>query len=211
MFTIRADEQGALVLESVSPEFVVLVRLALESLSDEDERVRARLMPDVYADDAHRAEWSRYVSPELEHLFASRREIVANDLRRISMRGRPPRGELVIPAAHVSAWESALVGASHALFARYELTAEDLDAAEAADDEADDRDEFAEDGDVVDDSDLDTDPTADDREVDAAFTQLEAERQWAIARIRIQQHIYWAFRSARAMRERSDGDADPAR
>lgn len=196
-------------LESVSPEFVVLVRLALESLTDEDERVRARLMPDVYADDANRAEWSRYVAPELEHLFASRREIVANDLGRISMRGRPPRGELIIPAAHVSAWESALVGASHALFARHELTAEDLDAAEEAEAEVEDDDGYDAEFDEVEESSGVTADEADDADDEAAaFTQEEAERHWAIARIRIQQHIYWAFRSARAMRERNQGDAD---
>jgi hypothetical protein len=95
-------------------------------LTGDDPRVRDRLLPRTYADDEAEEHWRRYVRPDLEHLFASRAEIVAKDLRTLELEDGGESFSMRIPGRHRSAWQAALTGAAHAVFQRAGLTAADM-------------------------------------------------------------------------------------
>src|SRR5690606_19790465 len=102
----------------------------------DDPAVRERLYPTCYSgDEEAEAQWRRFQVPELEHLFASRCEIVRKDLTGMapddtgehSSRSGGPAFRLRIPSRHLPAWQSAINGASHAQFLLAGLRPEDME------------------------------------------------------------------------------------
>jgi hypothetical protein len=80
-----------------------------EILEEDDEDTDARLFPESYPGDGEKeAEWSRLTRPELRALFASRTEIIVQDLRRLRVEKGAESFSLVIPAAHITAWMAGL-------------------------------------------------------------------------------------------------------
>jgi len=186
---VDRDQAGDIELRHLPLICADTLMLVPELLESEDPDVRGRLFPDAYPDTAAEAEWRRFAGPELEHLFASRVEIVRKDLvtlRAESLRppheleddafvhvvigfprstgrdgddladlggddsggdgddedddrsvdwsgvdgivgGLPATYSLRIPAAHKAAWQSALTGASHALFVLNGLAPQDME------------------------------------------------------------------------------------
>ena len=58
-----------------------------EWLESDDSRVQARLLPKVYEEPEDEEQWRKFAVPELEHLFASRAEIVGKDLESLAQDG----------------------------------------------------------------------------------------------------------------------------
>lgn len=89
--------------------------------------VRLRLFPDVYDDERANENWRRHAQPEIAALFASARELVASDLKNGEREGpRKLTWKLPIPAAHHTAWMSALNAARLALGVLHSVTETDL-------------------------------------------------------------------------------------
>ena len=127
------------------PVWVVDTLLCLpEWIESDHPDVRKRLLPQAYQDPQQDAEWREALGDSLEHLFASRTEIVRGDLKKLEV--RPPELDpdadpedldldlasqtlfsVWIPAAHVAAWVSTLQAGTHALFILEGLSEEDLD------------------------------------------------------------------------------------
>lgn len=97
-----------------------------EWLESDDVRVRSRLLPAVYKDPEEEAQWRRFAVPELEHLFASRVEIVGKDLESLAQDGAVTFS-LRIPKDHTMAWLSSLNAARLALFELHDLDDEDME------------------------------------------------------------------------------------
>ena len=115
-FRIEVLDDDSLELRHLDAlEVDVLLRVP-ELLESRDPRVRDRLLPAAYDDPDDEQQWRSLVVPELEHLFASRTEIVRKDLAGIAVESRGGGFRLKIPSAHRSAWESAMTGASHVLY-----------------------------------------------------------------------------------------------
>lgn len=126
MIRAERDGEGRLWLRRVTPFHAdTLVRIP-SWLESSDPRVRERLLPETYdEDDAKEVEWRRLVGPELEHLFASRTEILRRDLATLEQDTRATF-KLRIGRGHEHAWLSGLNGARHALFALHGLTEADM-------------------------------------------------------------------------------------
>ncbi len=102
--------------------------LKLPDMLEADEpEVRRRRLPRVYhEDDEAEAEWRRYGASELQHLFASRVEILRKDLQTLEQEAELTY-RIRIPAAHRSAWLSALNGARLSLFIQAGLDPEEME------------------------------------------------------------------------------------
>ncbi len=97
-----------------------------QTLDDDDERLRARLFPDVYLDDEDNAEWERYGKPELFALFASQSEIVRKDLQGLAPEAEGFGYRLVVPAQHRVGWMAALNAARLMLAEKHGIQAVDM-------------------------------------------------------------------------------------
>jgi hypothetical protein len=121
----RLDD-GDLWLRGISPFHAdTLLRLP-EWLDSSDPRVRARLLPKVYDDAEDEQQWRRFGVPQLEHLFASRAEIVAKDLQSLAQ-DDSVAFSMRIPQEHANAWLSTLNAARLALFAAHGLDESDME------------------------------------------------------------------------------------
>ncbi len=128
MIRIEQSPLGDLTLGGLPAVVVDTLHRIPELLTSEDEAIRGRLEPRTYEEDDEDAQWQRLVGPELRHLFASRAEIVREDL--VSLRPDDELGEgyrFDLPAPHRAAWLAALNGASHALYALHRLTPADVE------------------------------------------------------------------------------------
>jgi len=68
-----------------------------------------RLMPPPSADEAINAEWEKFVTPDLRHLFVTAAETVLRDLTALEVEPRRPNHfRIAFPIAHLDAWLSAL-------------------------------------------------------------------------------------------------------
>ena len=135
MYIEREDD--AVILRDV-PAWVVDTLLCLpEWIESDNPAVRERLLPKAYVDEEEDREWRDALGSSLEHLFASRTQIVSKDLKNLTISaGSTPEGEetiaaqtlfdVRIPGPHVSAWVSTLQAGTHALFILEGLTAEDV-------------------------------------------------------------------------------------
>lgn len=102
-----------------------LMRLP-DILASDDPAVRLRLLPETYRDPQDRDDWRKYAVPGLEHLFADRVEIIARDLVSLAEDGEN-LFEMAIPAAHRTAWLSALNAARLTLYVEAGLDPEDVE------------------------------------------------------------------------------------
>lgn len=131
------------------PVWVVdtLIRLP-DWLESEDPDVRERLQPAAYTDPEAEQEWRQHISPDLEHLFQTRTEIIRKDLAALQIDlpggadgedGEDGADEeldldasdgvtftLKIPRKHLSAWLTSLQAGTHAVFLVEELSEEDI-------------------------------------------------------------------------------------
>lgn len=126
MIRTERDGEGHLWLRSVTPFHAdTLVRIP-GWLESDDPRVRRRLWPETHEHDSEQeAEWRRLVGPELDHLFASRIEILRRDLATLQQDARASF-KLRIASGHERAWLSSLNGARHALFVLHGLSDADM-------------------------------------------------------------------------------------
>jgi len=95
-------------IRDIHPLFAGLLA-ELPKVAARHKKAQARLYPDpvgVSGDAELRRDWREHVRPELEQLFASSRDIVAQDVAALGHNG--PATKLVIPAAHLEAWLNAL-------------------------------------------------------------------------------------------------------
>lgn len=120
-------KDGALVVTGIPPLVAEVVR-ELPSLigADQPDVVRKRLFPDPCDDEEIAAEWRRAQHPELFALLADSKRIVERDLTSLKAGKRGQTWRLEIPAAHVTAWISAINAARLAIGALNDVTAADL-------------------------------------------------------------------------------------
>ncbi len=127
------------------PMWVVDTLLCLPDwIESENPDVQARLLPKAYEDDEWDKEWRAALGESLEHLIATRTEIVKGDLQELQLispdfapSGDPEDDQerlgmqslfhVWIPAPHLSAWISTLQAGTHAIFILEGLTAEDVE------------------------------------------------------------------------------------
>lgn len=139
MFVERVDQDTWV---RCMPVWVVdtLIRLP-DWLESDAPEVKERLLPQAYAEPEAEQEWRQHITPELEHLFQSRTEIVRKDLAGLQIdlpAGDVDGGEidldasngvtftLKIPGKHLSAWLTSLQAGSHAVFLVEELDEQDI-------------------------------------------------------------------------------------
>lgn len=119
-----------------------LMRLS-DWVQSDDPRVLSRLRPNAYEDAEQDREWRDALGSSLEHLVATRSEIVNGDLRKMEVCAgqtddeeeedgsaafaEGPLFNVWIPGAHVAAWADLLQAGTHALFILDGLTHEDVE------------------------------------------------------------------------------------
>lgn len=108
----------------ITPLHAAMLATLPELLECDDPRVRGRLLPEVYEDPEEEAQWRRHAAPELAHLFATRAELIAGDLRALEL-DEDMTFRMRIPPGHETAWLTGLNAARLALFELHDL--EDLD------------------------------------------------------------------------------------
>ena len=126
MMVLRVDDAGDLTVDGISPLHADTLLQIPAWLQSTDPRVRERLLPEVYEDAEREEEWRKYATPELEHLFASRADLLVQDLQTL----KPSDSvtfRMTIPKTHIAAWISSLNAARLAVFALHELEAEDME------------------------------------------------------------------------------------
>jgi hypothetical protein len=124
---VRFDQDGSVEIRGLDPIQLDTLRRIPELLDSDDPRVRERLLPAAYDDPEDERQWRGLVGPDLEHLVASRGEIVRKDLRGVVPDEERQGFRMSIPAEHRSAWEAAITGASHALYLLSGLHPEDTE------------------------------------------------------------------------------------
>lgn len=125
---VEIGPQGDFVFRNLPPIYVEAL-LSLPQLLDEtDADVRERLFPSSYLEDADKeAEWRRLCRPELEALFASRRELIQKDLDRLVMEPVHAGFRFEIPQQHRTAWMAGLNAARLVLGVRHDVEAGDME------------------------------------------------------------------------------------
>lgn len=111
----------------LTPAAIETLRGVPMLIESEDERVRARLLPETYSDHESEDQWREHAAPELERLFASRTVIVRKDLDAMQQWKPSDSWVLKIPNTHVNAWLATLNAARLALYVLNDMTAEHLD------------------------------------------------------------------------------------
>jgi hypothetical protein len=121
---------GTLSLLFLPPEFSALL-LEIPALLDDDDRpeVQSRRYQVPTADDEEaNAEWARMMHPDLFHLVAEARDVVARDLQLLEQtHADPTGGQLNIPTDHRNAWISAIQTVRVSLGAAHSIDAEDME------------------------------------------------------------------------------------
>ncbi len=125
MHVERADD-GQLWVGGLTPLHADTFLRMPALIESEDSRVRGRLSPEVYDDPDDQEQWRRHATPEIEHLFLSRVQILRADLA-----GMVPEDErcyrMPIAIGHELAWLSSLNAARLALFTLNDLTPQDME------------------------------------------------------------------------------------
>ena len=82
-----------------------------------------RLIPPPSTDEAINAEWEKFVTPDLRHLFVTAGETVLRDLTALEIEPRRPNHlRVAFPSAHLDAWLSALNQARLILGEQFHVT-----------------------------------------------------------------------------------------
>ena len=85
--------------------------------------VRRRLIPKPSADETINAEWEKFVTPDLRHLFVIAAETVLQDLTALEADPQHPKCFCVaFPAVHLAAWMSAINQARLILGEQFHVT-----------------------------------------------------------------------------------------
>ncbi|GDY03581.1 hypothetical protein LBMAG49_29100 [Planctomycetota bacterium] len=122
MWFMRAAE--GYLFGALTPSCIETLRGVPMLIESEDERVRARLLPETYEDHESEAHWRAHAAPELERLFVARTVLVRKDLMAMRQLDFDDSGiVLMIPDSHVNAWLATLNAARLALFVLNEMTA----------------------------------------------------------------------------------------
>ncbi len=128
----------ALRVETVDEKTVRLAGIAplmadcLQRLGDilgqrDTPAARQRLIPTPSTDDSINAEWERFVTPDLRHLFVSAGETVLQDLTAMQADPHDPKCfRVAFPAAHINAWMSAINQARLILSEQHHVTEQDM-------------------------------------------------------------------------------------
>ena len=123
---IERTAAGDVLITGITPLLADTMLRIPDWLECDDPRVRDRLLPRAYEADDEEAQWRRLGVPDLEHLFASRVELIRGDLERMTA-DQDGAFALELRAGHLSAWLSGLNGARLALYALHEFSDEDLE------------------------------------------------------------------------------------
>lgn len=130
---LRRLSPDAWEIQAMHPLFAGLLA-ELPDIAAAHHEARERLYPEPSLDEAAqelREDWREHVQPDLEHLFASNRELVRSDLA--PMKDGHRGAKLVIPSKHIDAWLNALNQARFVTVAANRLTEADLDGREPPD------------------------------------------------------------------------------
>lgn len=116
---VRADRVK---ISGIGSDLLFCVRRVPEILARRDEPpVRARLFPDPMPGHAEDNEiWRDTVEPDLRHLFESAEKTMLGDLANLH------GDSVVLPAAHLDAWRSAINQARLILGALHDVTESDM-------------------------------------------------------------------------------------
>jgi hypothetical protein len=89
--------------------------------------VRQRLIPTPSTDDSINAEWERFITPDLRHLFVSAGETVLQDLTQLQADPHDPKCfSVAFPVVHLDAWMSAINQSRLILAEQHHITEEDM-------------------------------------------------------------------------------------
>jgi Domain of unknown function (DUF2017) len=131
MLSLGEGPDGRLVLRDVdTPIAFCLLQVPAIVARRDDPEMRSRIYPDATAGDAARnAEWHRLMDGELRHLFESAARTLERDLGAFDV----ARREVAFPAAHLTAWMTAINQARVVLaelhgFGESDLASTELDA-----------------------------------------------------------------------------------
>lgn len=123
---LEIDSQGNLCFCDLSPICAESLLQIPSLLRSENPRVRERLLPETHKDPEEEQEWRRLGACELEHLFASRADLIEKDLQGIEQ-DSDSSFRLAIAGKHRSAWLSGLNAARLTLFILHKLADHDID------------------------------------------------------------------------------------
>ena len=127
MYLERTDD-GQLWVGGLTPLHADTLLRMPALLESEDSRVRGRLTCEVYDDPDEQEQWRRHATPEIEHLFLSRVQILRADLAGMVQEDEQCY-RVPIGTGHESAWLSSLNAARLALFALNDITPRDMERA----------------------------------------------------------------------------------
>ncbi len=123
---LEIDSQGNFCFRKLSPVCAESLLQIPRLLRSKDPRVRSRLLPETFSDPEEEEQWRRFGADHLEHLFASRIELIEQDLRSLEDDGERSF-RLPIRALHRAAWLSGLNAARLTLFIVNDLCAADME------------------------------------------------------------------------------------
>lgn len=128
----RPDEHTVLLARLEALPIELLRCLPQGADPGDNAAARARLFsaPTHAPEEAELAEdWQNLVVPELQKLFRSSVEVIAEDLQKLRLDQRTGEAALPIPADHLDQWIHGLNQARLALAARHEFTEHDMEQA----------------------------------------------------------------------------------
>ena len=123
---LEIDSQGNFCFRALSSVCAESLLQIPQLLRSQDPRVRSRLLPETFSDPEEEEQWRRFGADHLEHLFASRIELIEKDLRSLRDDG-DHSFRLPIRALHRAAWLSGLNAARLTLFILFGLEAADME------------------------------------------------------------------------------------
>lgn len=119
------QEDGQLLVSGISKRCAEALRQLPEWLRGENESA-STLRLRVYRDEQDEREWRRHGVPEIEHLFATRSQLLLRDLATLCPAGAGTY-RLRIANRHTNAWFSSLNLAAHVLFEQHGLSEADME------------------------------------------------------------------------------------
>lgn len=124
-------KDGRVRFAELNPATALLLRaLPFEAEPGDDKKARERLYPAPSRDTDDPEfldDWKEWVTPELERLFQSAVETVANDLREGLKENESDGMEVTFPATHVDAWLSCLNQARLSVSAQAGFTEQEME------------------------------------------------------------------------------------
>jgi hypothetical protein len=121
-------DETTLRLAGIDPLVATCLQEVPETLAQRDSPpAHRRLYPNPTTDPEINEDWSRFVTPELQHLFTSAGEILSRDLNGLARQAKSRTLlQVSFPAAHAPAWMCALNQARLILGELHGLTEADM-------------------------------------------------------------------------------------